>query len=483
MKFTFENLGPIEKAELELGDLTLIAGRNNTGKTYVAHALYGFLKKIPEMIMAGDASTIFLERHFKEVASLTIDELVEKLLKHGKHEWPLDDNEFAKTQKVLVKTIGEDFSSRFIFEVISVQKNRSTPVSLELELNDYGFPDRLTNSFAARRKMLFEYDGVTMTLSLIGDSTIDNPTKGDLFVERQVIRNSLMLTYSAIMTWQLNDNRVRPFILPSSRHSAPLFYKEVDYVNNQAVRGRGRLQLSNPGEPDSNLDSGIHDFISQHYLPILDNVNFNREMPRIAERYENKPINDTSRDIETMLGGFFHSRDSQIRFISNTGKKFDIPLASASSSVWELSQLYFFLGYVLAFGDTNFLVIDEPESHLDTANQILLARLLARLVNSKIRVLITTHSDYLVKEVNNLIKLNSPFGRKEEVIGDLGYSHDHVLKPSAVKAYIAENRSLTRCEIDQYGIKMPVFDDTIDSINQISTELTARIRMGSEDEQ
>ena len=44
MKFVFKNLGPINEAELELGDLTIIAGRNNTGKTYVAYTLYGFLK-------------------------------------------------------------------------------------------------------------------------------------------------------------------------------------------------------------------------------------------------------------------------------------------------------------------------------------------------------------------------------------------------------------------------------------------------------
>ena len=32
MKFRFKNLGPIKEADLELGDLTIIAGRNNTGK-------------------------------------------------------------------------------------------------------------------------------------------------------------------------------------------------------------------------------------------------------------------------------------------------------------------------------------------------------------------------------------------------------------------------------------------------------------------
>ena len=45
MKFRFKNLGQIKEAALELGDLTVIAGRNNTGKTYLAYALYGFLKR------------------------------------------------------------------------------------------------------------------------------------------------------------------------------------------------------------------------------------------------------------------------------------------------------------------------------------------------------------------------------------------------------------------------------------------------------
>ena len=41
--FRFTNIGPIDEAALRLGDLTVIAGRKNTGKTYTAYSLYGFL--------------------------------------------------------------------------------------------------------------------------------------------------------------------------------------------------------------------------------------------------------------------------------------------------------------------------------------------------------------------------------------------------------------------------------------------------------
>jgi len=35
MKINIQNLGVIKQAELELGDLTIICGQNNSSKTYV----------------------------------------------------------------------------------------------------------------------------------------------------------------------------------------------------------------------------------------------------------------------------------------------------------------------------------------------------------------------------------------------------------------------------------------------------------------
>lgn len=39
-----KNIGILKQAEFSLGDLTVICGENNTGKTYAACALYGFLR-------------------------------------------------------------------------------------------------------------------------------------------------------------------------------------------------------------------------------------------------------------------------------------------------------------------------------------------------------------------------------------------------------------------------------------------------------
>ena len=91
------------------------------------------------------------------------------------------------------------------------------------------------------------------------------------------------------------------------------------------------------------------------------------------------------------MDGYYGSSDDDIPIhFKSAGRGtqiLNIPLHLASSSARELVDLYFFLKHVAK--KNHLLIIDEPESHLDTSNQILLARLLARCVRAGLKVLIT----------------------------------------------------------------------------------------------
>jgi len=98
-----------------------------------------------------------------------------------------------------------------------------------------------------------------------------------------------------------------------------------------------------------------------------------------------------------------------------------------------------------------------------------------------LKVLITTHSDYLIKELNNLIMLSGLIPNNNEMRKSHGYEQNDFLDPASVKAYVAENGELTSCEVDELGMDMPVFDKTIDRINRTSNALSAHLMSSRND--
>ncbi|TAG87955.1 MAG: ATP-binding protein, partial [Oscillatoriales cyanobacterium] len=127
------------------------------------------------------------------------------------------------------------------------------------------------------------------------------------------------------------------------------------------------------------------------------------------------------------------------------------------------------------------LMIDEPELNLHPENQRRVARLFARLVNLGIKVFITTHSDYIIKELNTLIMLNHDKPHLKRVAEEEGYREVELISSNKIKVYIAEEagstktnkcQTLTPADIDpEMGIEARSFDTTIETMNRIQESI------------
>ncbi len=106
------------------------------------------------------------------------------------------------------------------------------------------------------------------------------------------------------------------------------------------------------------------------------------------------------------------------------------PFHKTSSMVSELAPVILFLKYLVRPGDL--VIIEEPESHLHPSSQRQMARGIARLVNAGVKVIITTHSDYFIGQVNNLLKLSRASKQKRKTEG---YTVADYLKSDDVAAY------------------------------------------------
>lgn len=125
-----------------------------------------------------------------------------------------------------------------------------------------------------------------------------------------------------------------------------------------------------------------------------------RETPdflrRIAESLETETLSGRIIEKSTMPGVY-------PEFVYRpTETKQNIRLSRASSMVSELAPIVLFLRGVVHSNST--VIIEEPEAHLHPAAQTQLAVTLARMVRVGLRVVVTTHSDWLLQEIANLLR-------------------------------------------------------------------------------
>ena len=476
LSFHFRNLGPAKEADVELGDLTIIAGRNNTGKTYLAYTLYGFLRMWKAWLGTGTFShlndTTVGQRNLVDAPDLP--RISAQLRRDGRASLRMDKNTLRQQRDSLLRALSRDFSKDGIAHVFSAHGDHFENASIDVTCgeDDADTNDLSPIDFSLDREhyLSIDYDASQLVLAigktLSGASLTASPSL-PYDLDKQVSRCYPLFLLLRVLP--------RPFVLSAERFGISLFYRELDFTKNQLVDLLQKLG-------DDRNRQGLSPFLvvdkvtSRYSLPIKDNIDYTRDIPN-RRASEGELWTELSGKIRKMTDGDYRLVGDEIRFRSRSqrkGRSFNIPLHLASSSVRGLSDLYFFLRYEAK--RTDLLIIDEPESHLDTRNQIELARLLARCVGAGLRVLITTHSDYLLKEINNLVMLAQDFKSKDAVLKKLHYTADDALDPSSIRAYVAENGGLTECVIDGFGIDMPVFDKTIDSINRVSVELASHVK-------
>ena len=446
MKFRFKRIGPIDAADLDLGDLTVIAGRNNTGKTYLVYTIYGFLRT-------------WASNWRLPLADSLVSRLGDFLSSEIGGRTEIERRDIERLRLRTAAWAASTFSGNSISQIFSSPSAAFANASLSVEL-----PDELPSN--AKRFSLAQTDEFRVSAQY-GEEAIELE-----LVSRATHAIGRRSAASLALNVALPDVP-RPFVLSAERFGIALFYKELDFTKSRLVEMLQQIgdQDMQPGRTPLLIVDRI---ASRYAMPVKDNVDFTRNIENILHQDSEFVGDKLHEEVRNLMNGYYASTDGVIRFKSRARKHraFDIPLHIASSSARGLSDLYFYLRHVASRNDI--LFIDEPEAHLDTANQVMLARVISRLVAAGLKVLVSTHSDYLIKEINNLVMLHHLLFRTD--LGqELGYGPDEGIASERIRAYVAEKNTLKPCSVDRYGIDAPVFDETIDKINRVSTTLASAV--------
>ena len=458
MKIRVKNLGVLKQAEFSLGDFTIICGENNTGKTYVTYALYGFLDS--------------WRRRFDDASHIpdnTFDELMEDGVTR------INLVEYAQKAQEILNQICRHYS----FDLHRVfaapeEKFRNTQFHVLLENGV------LTNSI---KPMSFERNiGIgalsRQMLSLTKDEESEE-LEVSLVVDRQkmnfpphFIERRIGGAINEIIFGPLFPN---PFIVSAERTGTAIFRKELNFARNRLLK-----EIS---QSDEQLDP--RELVRKSYegypSPVEANAEFVRRLEVIVKEKsflaEKHP--EMLERFADIIGGEYKMIRGELYFIPK-GKRIRLSMHESASAVRSMLDIGFYLRHVAKQGDL--LMVDEPELSLHPENQRRIARLFARLVNLGIKVFITTHSDYIVKELNTLIMLNQNKPYLKKIAKREGYDSSELLGSEKIKVYIAEEAllkpdgykqirhypTLRKAQIDpELGIEARSFDKTINKMNDI----------------
>lgn len=458
MKISLENLGVLKRAEFELGDLTIVCGKNNTGKTYATYALFGFLfdwrENLDIKIPGRQIATLMKDG----VARIDVASFIEKandILVRGCQSYSQQLSRIFASKSVQFK------NSKFRVDV----DPGKIPIAASRAF------DRKIRSNKGEVFLLTKAEGEKVLVASLLANTENIELPGSMISE---------VVASAISEIIFGPFFPRPFIVSAERTGAVIFRKELNFARNRLLEEMSRT--------DKDIDPMklLFKTYQDYPLPVKINVDFTRQLGSVAKEdsFLAGEHPQVLEDFADIIGGQYVVGSNDTLYFKPTGARRRLAMDESSSAVRSLLDVGFYLRHVAKRGDL--LMVDEPELNLHPENQRRIARLFARLINLGVRVFVTTHSDYMIKELNTLIMLSSDLPGVRRIAEREGYKEEERITADRVRVYVAgkapvklrhrakeiDCQTLIQAYIDpKRGIDAPSFDETINRMNEIQESI------------
>ncbi|MDE5881468.1 MAG: ATP-binding protein, partial [Muribaculaceae bacterium] len=159
----------------------------------------------------------------------------------------------------------------------------------------------------------------------------------------------------------------------------------------------------------------VYNESSRYPLAIRDSLRIANDLENLQKRVGDYRVFAERLEQELLHGSIEVDKTTgAVEFLpeSLTKKPKRLPIHMASSIVKTLSSLILYLKHMAKVNDL--VIIDEPEMNMHPENQCILARIFAALVNKGLRMVVSTHSDYIIREFNNLIMANELLNQDNE---------------------------------------------------------------------
>ena len=429
------NFGPITKADVELRPLTVFFGPSNTGKSYLAKLTYALHRYFSEHLAFRRNRWRLTDFYERARQTANLPELAYRLEEYL-HRPVSDDEQVSGDTRVQLEA---DLAplARAAVKMLDV-----APVLADEMLRIYG-----AHSLSELIRKPGSDAGFTLS-HVASDDHGDEPSFRYLFtmannrLDFEVdVREDASIRFERSGSYWLRARAPEFFYPPNRADGAERFSLmrlqavladlaqpcTVGAVSRSAyflpasrsglVESHGalvgssleRLTRRSHGQRQPTLSGVLADFITQTFVDLGSTRPGWNGGNSLAKRIEQTIIRGTVR-VDEQQNGTFHIA------YRPTAAREDLPLIRASSMVTEVVPLVLYLRHYATLGST--VIIEEPEAHMHPAMQVRMAAAIAEIVDAGVRVIVTTHSEWILSALANLVRsAELPMSERQDVAG------------------------------------------------------------------
>lgn len=421
---------------------TLFCGRNSTGKTYASYVLHAFLED----------GNVYQLHCIKEIVDQIIANGSFTVTKAFVEEW------LSASCQAVVEQTGS------IFGISDTTRNKLfSKYSLSVKYTDEDYSEALNNPISAQ---LVEGSSFWKITKEQGSEVV----KIESNVDSKNLLHPGNLRAAMLICHILRDiafckmSGVR--MLTVERNSIYTFKTELSLSRNELIN---QIQQTSKSEIDVidiiNKSSRRYPFAVRSSLKIANDLENVQKSESVFA-----PVADMI-EKNLLFGEVSMTKNGDVEFHpQGMAASRRLPFHLSSSIVKTMASFVIYLRHIAKVGDT--LIIDEPEMNFHPDVQILLAQVFAILTARGLRVIVSTHSDYIVREINNLIMAGAirKRGIDDGLLEELCLSEEMLLDYNdvAVLQFVKTGKAIVRVSqlaIDEEGFTVDSIDTAINDQN------------------
>jgi len=461
MKLKVENFGPIHYADIELKPLTVIIGKNNAGKSMLAQLIFTLMRLresinpsyilkpfLPHIFSIPENTLIGILQHFLSVENF------QRRIKETKELTPFSylkivlDVIIDSFTHSLNKPLGSFLERSFAIEFKNLVNLYSDYTKAECTYNEH-----LIVEFTITKEGNLSARFDVKTIEELIDNILRDKEINELIEKTLSLKDKRDFAIDMVIIIKI----LTEFLFPESLPLSPLYIPagRAGLLEGYEAVSSALITLA-PVAPLKGITMPpMPAMASEFYSLLLQLEGKKGPFAKISDLFKEILEGDIVLEKLKLPEG----KSKMVYKFKFKDKESSIDLIHAASMVKELSPIYLIIRELADKG--SLIIIEEPESHLHPAAQIKLMEIFAKLVNEGLNILITTHSDLLLRKLAQLIMESS--SKKTNVYLKPEDVAVYLLKPNE-KGFISQKVNIIE--------GLPTFDEVIEQLYEKEKELS-----------